>query len=53
MALNRNEIFRTAGWTGAVLLLAAGLRYSVEDVYKRQRLTRRNPLVVHIPLRGF
>jgi ABC-type uncharacterized transport system involved in gliding motility auxiliary subunit len=33
MALHRNEIFRTAGWTGAVLLLAAGLRYSVEGIF--------------------
>jgi ABC-type uncharacterized transport system involved in gliding motility auxiliary subunit len=33
MALNRNEIFRTVGWTGAVLLLAAGLRYSVEGIF--------------------
>jgi ABC-type uncharacterized transport system involved in gliding motility auxiliary subunit len=33
MALNRNEMFRALGWTGAVLLLAAGLRYSIEGIF--------------------
>jgi ABC-type uncharacterized transport system involved in gliding motility auxiliary subunit len=33
MALNRNEIFRSASWTGAVLLLAGGIRYSVEGIF--------------------
>ena len=33
MALNRREMLRTAGWTGAVLLLGAAIRYSVEGVF--------------------
>ena len=33
MALNRKELFRSAGWLGLVVLAAGGVRYSVEGVF--------------------
>jgi len=33
MALDRKELFRSAGWLGLVVLAAGGVRYSVEGIF--------------------